>query len=109
MPEDQPRCRITESPARKYELLIGETQDMWVQREWVLTPTEIANLPAGLPTTGWYYWEVAPGITRPENVTHRANVPSSRYNSYHGWEIVARKRALWELMGPVTVPHQAIG
>lgn len=24
-------------------------------------------------------------------------------------EIVARKRALWELMGPVTVPHQAIG
>jgi hypothetical protein len=94
---------------RRYELLdftvrIGETQDMWVQREWVLTPTEIANLPAGLPTTGWYYWEVAPGITRPENVTHRANVPSSRYNSYHGLEIVARKRYSdrWMMQGSVT-------
>jgi hypothetical protein len=69
---------------------IGETADMWVQREWILTPQEIANLPAGLPTTGWFYWEVAPGVTRPINVTNRFNVEEN--NRYHGLEIAARKR-----------------
>lgn len=69
---------------------IGETADMWVRREWVLTQAEIASLPAALPTSGWYYWEVAPGVVRPINVTNRFNVEEN--NRYHGLEIAARKR-----------------
>ena len=52
---------------------IGETRDMWVQREWPnasTTAAQIAAIPAGLPTSGWIYYEIAPGVVRPANVDH---------------------------------------
>jgi hypothetical protein len=82
---------------------IGETPEMWIQREWILTPQEQANLPAGLPTTGWFYWEIAPGVTRPANITHRSQ--SDEYSTYHGFEVVARKRYSdrWFMQGSLTL------
>jgi hypothetical protein len=72
---------------------IGETRDMWIQREWptpTTTAAQIAAIPAGLPTSGWMYWEIAPGVVRVPNrsVTHQ----SPAYADYFGWEISARKR-----------------
>jgi hypothetical protein len=72
---------------------IGETRDMWVQREWptpTTPPAAITAIPAGLPTSGWQFWEIAPGVVRVPNrsVTHQ----SPAYADYFGWEIAARKR-----------------
>ncbi len=66
---------------------------MWLRREWpnaATTPTQISGIPAGLPTTGWIYYEFNPSLVRPANVTitHR----SPEYATYSGWELSARKR-----------------
>jgi carboxypeptidase family protein len=76
-----------------YSHRIGETADMWVARPWptpTTTAAQIAAIPAGLATSGWQYWEIAPGITRVPNrlITHQ----SPTHNDYSGWEIAARKR-----------------
>ena len=54
------------------------------------TPAQIAAIPAGLPTSGWTFWQIAPGVVRVPNrsVTHQ----SPGYANYNGWEIAARKR-----------------
>jgi hypothetical protein len=72
---------------------IGETADMWVRREWPnasTTAAQIAGIPAGLPTSGWIYYEIAPGVVRPADAGH--TMRSNEYAIYKGWEISARKR-----------------
>jgi Carboxypeptidase regulatory-like domain len=76
-----------------WEHRIGETRDMWVRREWPnasTTAAQIASIPAGLPTSGWIYYEIAPGVVRPANLGHTKRSPE--YANYSGWEIAARKR-----------------
>ena len=54
---------------------IGETRDMWVHREWPnasTTAAQIAAIPAGLPTSGWIYYEIAPGVSVPQRGPHAA-------------------------------------
>ena len=69
---------------------IGETRDMWVQREWptpTTPPAAITAIPAGLPTSGWQFWEIAPGVTLP--FVHR---PLSRYvNALHDVGLVLER------------------
>ncbi len=69
---------------------IGETADMWVRREWIPTPAQADALPAGVGPIPFYYYEIAPGVVRPANVTHTQR--SDEYAVYRGWEISARKR-----------------
>ena len=69
---------------------IGETADMWVRREWVPTPAQVESLPEGVGATQFFYYEIAPGVVRPANVTHTER--SDEYAVYRGWEISARKR-----------------
>ena len=69
---------------------IGETADMWVRREWIPTPAQADALPAGVGQIPFYYYEIAPGVVRPANVTHTQR--STEYAVYRGWEISARKR-----------------
>ena len=76
-----------------WEHRIDETRDMWVRREWPnasTTAAQIASIPAGLPTSGWIYYEIAPGVVRPANLGHTQRSPE--YANYSGWEIAARKR-----------------
>jgi hypothetical protein len=72
---------------------IGETADMWVRREWPTastTPAQLSGIPAGLPQSGWIYYEIAPGVVRPADVSHTQR--SDEYAIYKGWELSARKR-----------------
>jgi hypothetical protein len=72
---------------------IGETRDMWVRREWPNESTTAAQrdgIPSGLPQSGWFYWEIAPGVVRPANNSHTKRSPE--YSKYSGWELSARKR-----------------
>jgi hypothetical protein len=72
---------------------IGETRDMWVQRDWPTpstTQAQIDAIPAGVPQSGWLFWEIAPGVVRVPNVTVTHQSPA--YAIYKGWEIAARKR-----------------
>ena len=69
---------------------IGETADMWVRREWIPTAAQAAALPAGVGAGPFFYYEIAPGVVRPANVTHTSR--SNENAVYRGWEISARKR-----------------
>ena len=84
---------------------VNETREMWVRREWPnasTTAAQIAGIPPGLPTSGWIYYEIAPGVVRPANVSHTQRSPS--YSNYSGWEIAARKRLAdrWQMNASFT-------
>jgi hypothetical protein len=73
---------------------VGETEDMWLRREWTDADFIAANLDApsafGLPSTGWIYWEFDPTVIRPENINNRANTEEKR--SYDGVDFTVTKR-----------------